>query len=167
MTMSIKKNKPNSKSGYKQGYYQPKNINKYNGEFPIIYRSSWERKFCHWCDYNEYVISWMSEPFYVNYFNILDKKFHKYYPDFYFRIKRYSDKDSDEYTIENYVVEIKPKSQLKKPKEPKRKSVKSLRNYKHAYETYIRNLCKTESLKKLSKDRNFKLMLLTEDSNIF
>ena len=54
--MSIKKVKPTSKSGFKQGYYNPINPQKYIGEHPIIYRSSWERKFCHWCDHNEEVI---------------------------------------------------------------------------------------------------------------
>ena len=70
--MSIKKVKPTVKSGYKQGYYKPKFPQKYRGEGPIIYRSSWERKFCHWCDHNEDVIMWISEPFSIPYFNMLD-----------------------------------------------------------------------------------------------
>ena len=112
--MSIKNVKPTSKSKYKQGYYTPKNPSKYNGPFPIIYRSSWERKFCHWCDHNEDVISWMSEPFSIDYFSLLDKKFHKYYPDFYIKLKK-GEKDGNP-IIENYVVEVKPKAQLQKPK---------------------------------------------------
>lgn len=163
--MSIKNVKPTPNSGYRQGYYKPKNISKYNGALPIIYRSSWERKFCHWCDHNENVISWMSEPFSIKYFNILDNKFHNYYPDFYFKIKRISEEDAP--IVENYVVEIKPKAQLKKPKEPKRKTKKAMKNYKEGYETYIRNLCKTDALRKASKIRNFKVMLLTEDSKLF
>ena len=35
------------------------------------------------------------------------------------------------------------------------------------YETYVRNLCKTEALNKMAKLRNFKVMLLTEDSKLF
>lgn len=164
--MSIKNVKPTPNSGYKQGYYKPKYPAKYNGSFPIIYRSSWERKFCHWCDHNENVISWMSEPFSIKYFNILDNKFHNYYPDFYFKINRGIGEDSMP-IIESYVVEIKPKAQLQKPKEPKRKTKKALQNYKSGYETYVRNLCKTDALRKAAKDRNFKVMLLTEDSNLF
>ena len=83
--MSIKKVKPTSKSGFKQGYYKPKYPQKYRGEGPIIYRSSWERKFCYWCDHNMDVIYWISEPFSIPYFNLLDNKFHKYYPDFFFK----------------------------------------------------------------------------------
>ena len=158
--MSIKKVKPTSKSGFKQGYYNPQNLHKYKGEFPIIYRSSWERKFCHWCDHNEDVLFWMSEPFSISYFNILDKKFHKYYPDFFIQMKR-------DDSVENYIVEIKPKSQLMKPKEPKRKTKKALENYKYGYETYVRNLCKTDALNKAARQRNYKVMLLTEDSKIF
>ena len=69
--------------------------------------------------------------------------------------------------IEEYVVEIKPKAQLQKPKQPKRKTAKALENFKYGYETYVRNLCKTEALNKAAKQRNFKVMLLTEDSKLF
>lgn len=158
--MSIKNVKPTSKSGYKQGYYTPHNPSKYKGEFPIIYRSSWERKFCHWCDHNDDVLYWMSEPFSISYFNILDKKFHKYYPDFFIQMKKGDN-------IESYIVEIKPKSQLIKPKEPTKKTKKALENYRYGYETYVRNLCKTDALQKAAKSRNFKIMLLTEDSSLF
>lgn len=158
--MNIKNVKPTAKSGYKQGYYKPHNPSKYIGPGPIIYRSSWERKFCHWCDHNEDVINWVSEPFSIKYFNILDNKFHNYFPDFYVKMK----KDGK---IEEYVVEIKPKAQLKKPQPPKRKTAKAIENYKYGYETYVRNLCKTDALNKAAAQRNFKVMLLTEDSNLF
>jgi hypothetical protein len=68
---------------------------------------------------------------------------------------------------EEYVVEIKPKAQLKKPEPPKRNTKKALENFKYGYESYIRNLCKTDALNKLAEQRKFKVMLLTEDSNIF
>mgnify|MGYP002628980983 FL=1 len=158
--MSIKNVKPSSKSKFRQGYYKPKFPQKYRGGDPIIYRSSWERKFCHWCDHNEDVIYWISEPFSIPYFNLLDNKWHKYYPDFFFKMKTGD-------TAQEYVVEIKPKAQLQKPKEPKRKTAKALKNFKYAYESYVRNLCKTNALNKMAKERNCKVMLLTEDSNLF
>jgi len=163
--MSIKKVKPTSKSKFKQGYYTPKFITKYNGVMPIIYRSSWERKFCHWCDHNEDVISWMSEPFSVKYFDILTKKFRNYYPDFYIRMKR--GEENGVPIIQNYAIEVKPKAQLKKPKEPKRKTPKTMANYKWIYEQYVKNLCKNDALQKAGKLANFKVMLITEDSKIF
>jgi hypothetical protein len=158
--MNIKNLKPNSKSGFRQGYYNPMNPQKYIANGPIIYRSSWEKKFCHWCDHNPDVISWVSEPFSIKYYNILDKKFHNYFPDFYIKMK----KDG---VIEEYLVEIKPKSQLKKPEPPKRNSKKAMENFKYGYETFVRNLCKTDALNKVAKQRNYKVMLLTEDTNLF
>jgi hypothetical protein len=158
--MNIKNVKPTAKSGFRQGYYKPYHPEKYIGPPPIIYRSSWERKFCHWCDHNSDVISWVSEPFSIKYYNVLDKKFHNYFPDFYVKMK----KDDQ---IEEYLVEIKPKSQLKKPKLPKRKTAKAMENFKYGYETYVRNLCKTDALNKIAVKRNYKVMLLTEDSNLF
>ena len=92
---------------------------------------------------------------------MLDKKFHNYYPDFYMKM------DKGEGITEEFVVEIKPKAQLQKPKAPKRKTAKALKNFQHGYETYVRNLCKTEALNKMAKLRNFKVMLLTEDSKLF
>jgi hypothetical protein len=158
--MNIKNVKPTAKSGFKQGYYKPVYPEKYIGPGPIIYRSSWERKFCHWCDHNTDVIGWVSEPFSIKYYNILDKKFHNYFPDFYVKIQR-------DGLIEEYLVEIKPKAQLKKPEQPKRKTAKAMENFKYGYETYVRNLCKTDALNKAAAQRNYKVMLLTEDSNLF
>ena len=158
--MSIKKVKPTSKSGFKQGYYKPTFPQKYRGGDLIIYRSSWERKFCHWCDHNENVINWISEPFSIKYYNVLDKKFHNYFPDFYVKMN----KDG---IIEEYIVEIKPKEQLKKPTPPKRNTKKAIENFKYVYEMYVRNLCKADALNKVANQRNFKVMLLTEDSNLF
>lgn len=158
--MNIKNVKPTPKSGFRQGYYKPHNPEKYIGPGPIIYRSSWERKFCHWCDHNENVVGWVSEPFPIKYFNVLDKKYHNYFPDFYVKMI----KDN---LFEEYLVEIKPKAQLQKPALPKRKTAKAMANFKYGYETYIRNLCKTDALNKIASERNFKIMLLTEDSNLF
>ena len=105
------------------------------------------------------MINWISEPFAIKYFNVLDKKYHKYYPDFYVKIQ--------EDKVVEYLVEIKPKAQLQKPKPPKRKTKKAVKNFKYAYETYVRNLCKIKALNELAKNRNFKVMLLTEESNLF
>lgn len=158
--MNIKNVKPNIKSGFKQGYYKPRKPEKYIGSLPIIYRSSWERKFCHWCDHNDMIISWASEPFSIKYYNILDKKFHNYFPDFYIKMI----KDN---IVEEFLVEIKPKAQLQKPIPPKRKTAKAMENFKYSYETYVRNLCKTDALNKIAVQRNVKVMLVTEDSTLF
>ena len=44
--------------------YTPIYPSKYQGNTKhIICRSSWERKFCQWCDMNNSIISWASEEF--------------------------------------------------------------------------------------------------------
>jgi len=166
--MSIKQVKPTHKSKFKQGYYKPVNPQKYVAQGPVIYRSSWERKFCHWCDHNPDVIAWVSEPFSIPYFNVLDNKYHKYYPDFYIKlnVKTINDNIIKNEIIE-YVIEVKPKSQLQKPTPPKRKTKKAIQNFKYAYESYVRNLCKIEALNIYAKQRDFKVMLLTEESKLF
>ena len=47
--------------------YKPKNPQKYQGNpNNIICRSSWERKFCVWCDVNKNIISWASAVSYTH-----------------------------------------------------------------------------------------------------
>jgi len=44
--------------------YTPVYPHKYKGNSKmIICRSSWERKFCQWCDMNNSIVSWASEEF--------------------------------------------------------------------------------------------------------
>ena len=157
--MSIKNIKPTHNSGFTQGYYNPVNPFKYVGPLPIIYRSSWERKVMIFCDTNERVMKWSSEPIEIKYYNILDKKFHKYYPDYFVQIQK-------EGNLINYVVEVKPSSQLKKPEPPKRITEKVVNSYKRAYETYVMNLCKLDALRKYAEQRNWKVLVITEKSNL-
>ena len=117
--MSIKNLKPNSNSGFIQGYYNPINPDKYIGPTPIIYRSSWERKFCIMCDTKENVLKWSSEPVTIKYKWTKDGREHKYYPDFYMKTAG----ENDEAPVE-WLVEIKPEAQIKKPLPPKTKSKK-------------------------------------------
>jgi hypothetical protein len=56
--------------------YRPSFPSKYKGDpNNIICRSSWERKFCHWCDLNESILEWGSEEFYIPYISPVDKVF--------------------------------------------------------------------------------------------
>lgn len=154
---TIKNIKPSRKSSYKQGYYTLINESKYVGPKPIIFRSSWERKFAIYCDTNPTVISWSSEPFSIKYFNILDNKHHDYFPDFYMKVKRND-------IIKEYLVEVKPVSQLRKPLPPKNKNMKSWYNYKKARITYTINLCKSTALKKFAQNKNWEVLYVTEKS---
>lgn len=154
--MNIKKVRPDKT--YRGGTYYPINPDKYVGPSPIICRSSWERKYCQYCDTNDAIIKWSSEPFQIPYYNPLTKKEHTYHPDFYIKVKTSSGK------LKEYIVELKPKSQTKKPVQPKRVTEQALKNYKYAVETYVRNTVKAKAAKKFAAERNMEYIVLTEDS---
>ena len=90
--------------------FKPDYPKKYKGNpNNIICRSSWERKFCRWCDLSESILEWGSEEFSIPYISPLDNKIHKYYPDFIIKIKENNGK------IKTYVIEVKPKKQTRPP----------------------------------------------------
>lgn len=106
MSNNIKNNKPNPNSRWKQGYYQPTNLDKYiakqPGE-PIIYRSSLEYKFMRLCDNSASIVKWSNETLFVPY--EFDGKLHKYWLDFVVQ--------TDKGQI--WLVEVKPYSQTQTP----------------------------------------------------
>ena len=54
--------------------YRPKYPQKYQGNHNnIICRSSWERKFCRYCDLNNNIIAWASEEISIPYMSPVDK----------------------------------------------------------------------------------------------
>ena len=155
--MSIKKVKPTSKSGFVQGYFQPKYPAKYVGSGPIIYRSSWERKFMIMCDDKDDVVAWSSEPVQVKYWSTMDQKEHTYYPDFYMKVKK-----GDQF--EEFLVEIKPSDQITKPKPPKKNSQKALESYKFLVEQYVKNRDKYAYAKRWAEERGWRFIVMTEKS---
>ena len=71
-----------------KGKFITNNTQKYVGDHRnIIYRSLWELKFMKWCDRNRNIIEWGSEEFFIPYVSPLDNKPHRYYPDFYMKLK--------------------------------------------------------------------------------
>ena len=95
--------------------YKPIHPKKYQGNpNNIICRSSWERKFCQWCDRKDNVISWASEEISIPYASPKDNRIHRYYPDFLIKVREYNNR------IQTYVVEVKPKKQTLPPKPRKR-----------------------------------------------
>ena len=100
------------KKSYK-GIYRPSNPKKYVGDpTKIVYRSLLERKFMLYCDNSVNVTNWASEELAIRYYNPIDKKYHRYFPDFIVR------------TIKGkkLIIEIKPFRQCKPPKTPKKKT---------------------------------------------
>ena len=65
-----------------KGPFTPQYPEKYTGDYPIIYRSSWELEFMRYCDVHPGVMEWASEPIKIPYQNPLNGKQTVYIPDF-------------------------------------------------------------------------------------
>ena len=134
--------------------YKPKNPRKYKGNpNNIVCRSNWEKKFCQWCDTNENILLWASEEFSIPYVSPLDRRVHKYYPDFLIKVQEGGG------AIRDYVIEVKPKRQCIPPK---RKS-KVTKSYIYEAKTYEVNKAKWRAAEDWCKDRRLIFKVITED----
>ena len=88
-----------------QGFFQPKNPQKYVGKHKPRYRSGWELTFMTFCDTNKNVIYWASESMAIPYRHPITGKSANYIPDFFVMYENKFGKKLAE------VVEIKPKKQ--------------------------------------------------------
>jgi hypothetical protein len=133
-----------------KGLYRPTNPKKYIGNTKqIVYRSLLERRFMRYCDLNEDIQFWASEELPVRYYNPLDKRYHRYFPDFVVK------------TVNNdkYMIEIKPSRQAVKPKPPK--SNKSKAYMRESFE-YIKNQAKWNAAKAYCEDNGMQFKIITE-----
>lgn len=153
----IKKIKPNG--DYKSGIYVPLNPEKYIGDVHnIICRSSWEFRFCKYCDSNERILKWSSEPVKIPYYNPLDKKEHNYNVDFYIRVLQDNEEEQE------WIIEIKPESQFKKPiLEGKNSTLLKLKSYNHKMQVWITNQAKFKAAKTWAEGRGFKFGVVDEN----
>lgn len=157
MASDIKSNKPTTKSKFRQGYYILNNPDKYIGDpTKIIYRSSWEYKFCRYCDDSTNVLKWSSEPFPIKYISPIDGKEHDYYIDFYMR----GIKDGQEI---DYLVEVKPAASLLKPVFEGIQTMAKLKNFNYAAKTFIINTAKFSAAKAHAESIGYKFIIVTED----
>lgn len=141
---------------YYQGKFKPRNPKKYKGNpTNIVYRSSWELKFMNYCDLNENIIQWQSEEIVIPYRSPIDNKYHRYFVDFYMKIKQ------TDGAIKEYLVEIKPKKQTQQPNaNPKRKTKYWINEVK----TWGKNQAKWDAAKEYCLDRGWEFLILTEDN---
>ncbi|NDB57765.1 head completion protein [bacterium] len=136
------------------GKYLPTNCKKYKGNpTQIYYRSLWELKFMKWCDDNNNILEWGSEEIVVPYRSPIDGKYHRYFVDFYVKVKT---RTGD---IKKYLIEIKPKKQTIEPAVQKRKTAK----YINEVTTYVVNQAKWEAAREWCADRRLEFLILTED----
>ena len=137
-----------------KGKYRPNNPLKYKGDYRnIIYRSLWELKFMKYCDSNQNILEWGSEEFWLPYRSPLDNKVHRYFPDFYIKVRENTGK------INKMVIEVKPKRQCMEPKRPKRKT----KGYIYEVREYARNQAKWKAAKSYCLDRGYEFKILTEN----
>ena len=135
-----------------KGKFIPKNPKKYAGDSTnIIWRSTWERKVMDWLDQSESVVYWSSEELAIKYYNPIDNKIHRYFPDFIVKVKK---KDG---TVMTHVLEVKPEYQTKQPVR-KRKTQKFI----NEYVTYTINQSKWKAATEFCKDRGWQFRILTE-----
>ena len=155
--MDIKKLKPNGP--WKSGKYYPVNPEKYIGDtYNIIYRSSWEYKFCQYCDINPNITKWSSEPTCIPYWSPVDKKEHKYYVDYYIQVKKGE-------IYENWLIEIKPEDQYSLSSRPVLEgnvTEKKLKNYNYKLKTWIINRAKFEAATRYAESRGYKFGAINE-----
>ena len=137
-----------------KGRYTPKNPKKYKGDYHnIIYRSLWERKFMVYCDNSDNILEWGSEEIIIPYLSPWDGKIHRYFPDFYIKVKQSSG------NIKKFIIEVKPKKQTRPPKPVTRKTKKWLNEIK----TYSINEAKWKHATKWCKDNDMEFKILTEE----
>lgn len=136
-----------------KGRFRPTNPRKYKGDITnIVYRSLWELRFMKWCDTNPSVEEWGSEIVVVPYISPVDRKIHRYFVDFYIKIR---DKNG---MILKYLVEIKPEKFTKPPEIPKKKT----KAFIDEVFQYGVNDAKWKAAFEYCQDRNMKFIILTE-----
>lgn len=137
-----------------QGYFKPKNPQKYKGNpTNIVYRSSWELKFMNYLDIHPDIVSWSSEEVIVPYISPVDGRYHRYYPDFLIT------KINKEGRRETLMIEIKPYKQTVQPEVQK----KQTKRYLNEVVTWGVNQAKWKAAKDFCADRNYKFMVMTEN----
>jgi hypothetical protein len=141
-------------SRYHQGFFHPRNPEKYMGNpNNIVYRSSWELKFMQWCDRNPNILRYGSEEFCIPYYNPVKQKVCRYFPDFMIEVLESNNKK------QKYVIEIKPKKQTMPPV----KGNKKTKTFINEMNTYAVNQSKWNTIQEWCKDHMIKFRVITED----
>lgn len=118
-------------------------------------RSSWESRFAFYCDLNPAIVAWGSETIIVPYTSPIDGNVHRYYVDFWVKVKSKLGETT-------YLVEIKPNAQCKPPK-----GVKGRRTRERVLEetkTYAINQAKWAAAKEYARRRGWEFIVLDENA---
>lgn len=141
---------------YHQTSYRIKNPHKYKGNLNEVFaRSSWELEFLNWCDNSSFIVEFASEEIVIPYVSPVDNRIHRYFVDFYLKMK---DKDDE---IKEYLIEIKPENQIFAPK----KQQKQTKQYIDKIMTYGINKAKWAAAIEYCDKRNMTFLLLSLITN--
>jgi hypothetical protein len=140
-------------TNYKQGIFNPKNLKKYKGTTPIIYRSGLELLSMRYFDNSPNVLSWGSESVVIPYQSPLDGKVHRYFIDMVAEIKM---KDG---TTKKVLVEVKPEKQTHPPTVTNKKSQKTMIYEKYQYAV---NTAKWQAAKQYANKKGYLFFILNE-----
>ena len=136
-----------------KGKFRPKNPDKYKGNpTNIIYRSLWELRFMRHLDTHPSILQWASEEVIIPYVSPIDNRVHRYFPDFWVKMK---DKTG---VINTMLVEIKPYNQVKEPV----RQDKITRRYINEIKTYGINSARWKAAEKYCLDKKWQFKILTE-----
>ena len=139
--------------GYKQGFFKPKNPQKYLGDpTNIVYRSGWEKKVMEWADTNSSILKWSSEEVIIPYRSPVDNRVHRYFPDFYVEAQR------TDGGVRKMLLEVKPAAQTQPPKTPKRRT----KRYITEVMTYGVNQAKWKAAEDYCANQGWEFHKLTE-----
>jgi hypothetical protein len=104
-------------------------------------------------DNHKDILQWSSEEFFIPYRSPVDRRLHRYFPDFWIK------KRSKDGQINNILIEVKPKKQTLPPEKKKRKT----KGYIKEVMTYGVNEAKWKAAIEFCKDRRWDFKIMTED----
>jgi hypothetical protein len=110
-----------------------------------------------YCDLSGHVLEWSSEPISIDYISPLDNRKHKYFIDFYMKIK------VDDQNIKEYLIEVKPKKQyMVKPVLEGKKTPKKIERYKNEMQTWLINNAKFIAAIEYARTVNMEFKIINE-----
>jgi len=112
-----------------------------------------ELNFMKWCEKSEKVLKWNSEEVVIPYISPMDKKRHRYFPDFLIQTNK-------GWTL----IEVKPLVQTKPPKKIliEKVTLKKKRRYVKAVKTWLVNEAKWKAAEKVCEVNGWKWSIMSE-----
>ncbi len=109
---------------------------------------------CQWLDANPEVVNWSSESHIIYYYDPVQMKQRRYYPDYFATIL-----NSDKQPVK-YIIEVKPNKETRPPVKTRGQSKKT-KLYQEA--TWVTNQAKFNAAQQYCKKLGYHFKLLTEN----